>query len=106
MPLSPPPNYTNAVLALAIGGSLAVLTGLYTRTTLPHVGDNSHSLPHGGFYRDGTKVINYSGPCKLNSVEGGDFRKHSVWALVVVLIGVVVFLSRPRRACPSCNHSH
>ncbi|ACN66298.1 12 KDa protein, partial [Verbena latent virus] len=70
MPLIAPPDNTRTFLCLAVGISLSLFIGLYTRNTLPHVGDLHHSLPHGGFYRDGTKTISYLKPNKLNSVEG------------------------------------
>lgn len=105
MPLTPPPNYTKAVLAVAIGVSLALLVGLYTRSTLPHVGDLSHSLPHGGFYADGTKTVSYGGPRKLNSVEGAVSNKHYAWALVLVLTALILALSGRSHSCDACRRN-
>ncbi|QYF50233.1 MAG: putative triple gene block protein 2 [Hainan sediment alphaflexivirus 1] len=62
MPLTPPRDYTPVLLIAVIAGGLGLLTHLVTRSTLPRVGDNIHSLPHGGTYRDGTKAIRYGGP--------------------------------------------
>ncbi|AIZ76627.1 triple gene block protein 2 [Elderberry carlavirus C] len=101
MPLTPPPDYTKAVLAIAIGVSVALLVGLYTRTTLPHVGDLQHSLPHGGLYKDGTKQIAYGAPLKLNSVSSAGPQRHYVWAAVLALCAIVYATSRRRAAC---NH--
>nr|ACG60022.1 triple gene block protein 2 [Carrot carlavirus WM-2008] len=62
MPFSAPPDNSKAVLAVAVGLSLAVITFALTRNNLPQVGDNIHSLPHGGCYSDGTKRISYFAP--------------------------------------------
>jgi len=105
MPLTPPPDYSKAVFALAVGASLAILVGLWSRSTLPHVGDNIHHLPHGGVYRDGTKAVLYGSPKKLNSVEGSDTSKHYIWGFVVALVGLILLLSRRGGAnhCVSCT---
>ncbi|MBD1435211.1 hypothetical protein H8B06_20545, partial [Sphingobacterium sp. DN00404] len=47
MPLTPPPNYTGLYIAAALGVSLAAVVALFTRSTLPIVGDSQHNLPHG-----------------------------------------------------------
>ncbi|UUB84582.1 triple gene block protein 2 [Blueberry virus S] len=106
MPLTPPPNYTQAVTAVCIGVSLALLTGLLTRSTLPVVGDLQHNLPHGGRYRDGTKCIEYRGPGKLNSVESRGTWGTQPWLLVIVLVGAIILLSkRGVRRC-QCGTTH
>lgn len=100
MPLTPPPDYSKAVLAVAIGLAAALLVHQLTRSTIPHSGDNIHSLPFGGSYVDGTKRIRYEGPSRSNT---GHF-----WlpALIVAVLPGVIWLGRPRTAhicrCPLC----
>nr|UZM07854.1 triple gene block 2 [Hydrangea chlorotic mottle virus] len=106
MPLTPPPNFTQTYLAAAVGISTAILVGLLTRSTLPHAGDLQHSLPHGGRYRDGTKSVDYCSPRKLNSVERGFQGQWLIWPLVIVLVGLVIFLSKNRSNCYACGATH
>nr|QQX32701.1 TGB2 [Helenium virus S]QQX32707.1 TGB2 [Helenium virus S] len=107
MALSPPPDYTRVFLSLAIGLSLVLLVFVYSRSTLPTVGDNIHSLPHGGHYRDGTKAIFYGAPRKLNSIEGYCRKYHQPWAYVIGISLLVLILSLwdSRRVC-SCGRRH
>nr|QQG34561.1 TGB2 [Stevia carlavirus 1] len=107
MALSPPPDYTKAVLCCAIGLSLVLLVLVYSRSTLPSVGDNLHSLPHGGYYRDGTKTIHYNAPKKLNSLEKGYGITNQPWAYVI-LITAAIILSEvfQRRGTCSCGRTH
>jgi hypothetical protein len=106
MPLTPPPNYTQAVTAAAIGITLALLVGLLTRSTLPQVGDLQHSLPHGGRYKDGTKLVEYCGPGKLNSIESRNSWGTQPWFLVIVLVGAIIILSRRGNPLCQCGRSH
>ncbi|ACJ14320.1 triple gene block protein 2 [Potato latent virus] len=106
MPLTPPPDYTKAILAACIGLSLALLVGVYSRSTIPAVGDNLHSLPHGGTYLDGTKRIVYGAPNKLNSLEGQRTLSGQPWAIVIVLIAVIILLSRFNSTCAHCGRCH
>ncbi|AAK97524.1 12 kDa triple gene block protein [Indian citrus ringspot virus] len=62
MPLQPPPDHTWAVRIIALGLAVTALIFTSTRDTSRHVGDPSHSLPFGGHYRDGSKVIHYNSP--------------------------------------------
>nr|WNN25165.1 TGB2 [Hosta virus X] len=106
--LTPPPNYTPVLLAVVIGVGLAVVTNQLTRSTLPHVGDNIHSLPHGGNYQDGTKSVIYRGPAPFQ-------RSHSTappFIAVLLLTFAIWFLScRTRRAaigihvCHTCSQT-
>ncbi|BAB56116.1 12K [Carlavirus latensaconiti] len=108
MVLTPPPNYTNAVLSGVAGFALALVVWLLTKSTLPHVGDREHSLPHGGLYKDGTKQVNYYKPCKLNSIEGHNRGlSFQPWALVLLLVLLVVLSERfNSKRCNRCSVSH
>jgi uncharacterized membrane-anchored protein len=106
MPLTPPPNYTQTYLAVALGLSAAVLVGLLTRATLPHVGDLQHSLPHGGKYRDGTKSVDYCSPKKLNSVESRVVGSWLAWPLVILLVCVILLRSYRAPGCVTCGARH
>nr|DAG45438.1 MAG TPA: movement protein [Bacteriophage sp.] len=107
MPLLPPPDNTKAILAVAVGCSIGLALFMLTRSTLPHVGDNLHSLPHGGSYRDGTKSINYCGPRK--NYPSSNLLTNStafVPIIVVVLTGAILLLSRGSGRCVACGRSH
>ncbi|UXX34123.1 triple gene block protein 2 [Stevia carlavirus 1] len=107
MALTPPPDYTRSVLCCAIGLSLVLLVLVYTRNTLPPVGDNLHSLPHGGSYRDGTKTILYNSPSKLNSLEKGYGLANQPWAYVILItVAIVVSEVFYRRRICSCGRAH
>ncbi|AAX19933.1 triple gene block protein 2 [Nandina mosaic virus] len=103
--LTPPTDYGKPVLAASIGISLALLVYTATRSTLPHVGDNLHALPHGGRYVDGTKSISYFSP---NSSTRRDPFPYA-FLLVFTLSGLILLLSRCRRPtanCPCCGRLH
>lgn len=107
MPLTPPPDYTKVFLAIAVGFSCALVISLFTRSTLPHVGDQIHSLPHGGWYRDGTKQIFYGRPNKLNSVEKQGFLVGYPWAFVIILVALIILSSiRGTGRCMVCGLRH
>nr|ABI95137.1 TGB2 protein [Coleus vein necrosis virus] len=106
MPLKPPDN-TKSILAIATGAGLALVLYTLTRSTLPQVGDNIHSLPHGGFYKDGTKTISYCSPSKtfpgsILAVPG------SLWPFVavVVLTCLILLTNRKEMRCPRCLQTH
>nr|QYF50182.1 MAG: triple gene block protein 2 [Guangdong betaflexivirus] len=107
MALTPPPDYSRAVLCCAIGLSLVLLVLVYSRSTLPGVGDNLHSLPHGGYYKDGTKTIHYNPPNKLNSLEKGYGITNQPWAYVIALTVAIAFSEcfYRRKHC-SCGRTH
>nr|QED43226.1 TGB2 [Garlic common latent virus]QED43229.1 TGB2 [Garlic common latent virus] len=107
MPLLPPPDNTKAILAVAIGCGVGLVLFVLTRSTLPHVGDNLHSLPHGGSYRDGTKSINYCGPRKTYPSSNLFANSASlVPIVVVVLTGVIILFSRNNSRCVACGRTH
>ncbi|MBB6642124.1 hypothetical protein H7F02_18955, partial [Proteus mirabilis] len=66
-----------------------------------------HSLPHGGFYKDGTKTIQYGAPCKLNSLENHYSLRNQPWAYVLLLL-LAIFLSERfyNRGVCSCGRAH
>lgn len=106
MPLSPPIDYSRVFIAITVGVTIGLALFALTRSTLPHVGDNLHNLPHGGRYRDGTKSIDYCGPRKsypASSLLG--LSKNSYPALIVVgLVGVIIALNSLRCDSPrGCN---
>nr|AXL97639.1 triple-gene-block protein 2 [Potato virus H] len=107
MPLSPPPNYTGVFVCACIGLSIALVVHLATRSTIPQVGDNIHSLPHGGLYRDGTKQITYCSPKKLNSIEGKLVGLPNPWLIVVGLIAGILGINWVEsKRCARCSSFH
>nr|AFV36810.1 TGB2 protein [Garlic latent virus] len=110
MPLSPPPDHTKTFFACAVGVCIALCLYTLTRSTLPHVGDNIHSLPHGGCYQDGTKRIIYNSPARKfpsSNLLSGLTTPLCFLALIIGLIYVsekVKPSSSVRVAC-RCNHS-
>ncbi|BAI49694.1 triple gene block protein 2 [Butterbur mosaic virus] len=104
MPLAPPPDNTKTLFALAIGVGLALILFVATRSTLPHVGDNIHHLPHGGRYRDGTKSIDYCSPG--NKSPSSSFRGE--WYALIVVFGIsfYLFLDYNSKICVRCGTSH
>lgn len=106
MPLTPPPDYSKVFLVACVGVSIALIVGAYSRSTLPGVGDNLHSLPHGGVYKDGTKHIYYGSPKKLNSLEGQRDLVGQPWAIVILLVGTIIALSWIGAPCRNCGRCH
>nr|QCH00872.1 triple gene block 2 [Shallot yellow stripe virus]QCH00881.1 triple gene block 2 [Shallot latent virus] len=110
MPLSPPPDHTKTYFASAVGICLALCLYTLTRSTLPHVGDNIHSLPHGGCYRDGTKKIIYNSPARNFPSSNLLLGFSSPLCLLALLFGLICLSewfkpsSNTRNAC-RCNHS-
>ncbi|QLI58027.1 triple gene block protein 2 [Rubus virus 1] len=90
MSLTAPPDYSKLLLPVSIGIAIGVVFYTLTRSNLPHVGDNIHSLPHGGRYVDGTKRIDYCSPREKfpssNLFQSGP----SNWAAITVIVLIVL----------------
>nr|QED43829.1 TGB2 [Garlic latent virus] len=110
MPLSPPPDHTRTYFAGAIGVCIALCLYTLTRSTLPHVGDNIHSLPHGGCYQDGTKRIVYNSPAR-NFPSSNLFTNLTSPLCILILLLGLIFLSEKIKSSSRtsvtcrCNHS-
>lgn len=102
--LTPPPDLTKPIIPLTVGIGISLVIYALTRSTLPSVGDNFHSLPHGGWYKDGTKTVYYQKP-------GGSTTS---WTpiLLVVALSVAIYVSHlfssrtTSRSCPHCGAKH
>nr|QED43727.1 TGB2 [Garlic latent virus] len=110
MPLSPPPDHTKTFFAGAIGICIALCLYTLTRSTLPHVGDNIHSLPHGGCYQDGTKRIVYNSPARNFPSSNLLPNFSSPLCLLALIFGLICLSERIKsssstRITCSCNHS-
>nr|QQG34615.1 TGB2 [Agave potexvirus 1] len=103
MPLVEPKSHHDTFFALAVGISLVLTAWVITRSTLPHTGDNIHSLPHGGHYRDGSKQITY---CRPTKNHGHTAAISPWWALLLAisLPALIFFIERrhPDRLHHSC----
>ncbi|QED42794.1 TGB2 [Allium carlavirus A] len=115
MPLSPPPDNTKTLLACAVGATFALCLYTLTRSTLPHVGDNIHHLPHGGCYQDGTKKIYYNKPHQGYPSSNLFSGTGSVFMVVCFLILAIYFSerysrgrvnARSRCCLPNCATQH
>nr|AHJ80267.1 triple gene block protein 2 [Cherry twisted leaf associated virus] len=95
MSLQPPTDYSKPLLFAAVGVSLALLCATYKSNYLPVVGDNIHSLPHGGAYRDGTKAVNYNGiNCKEISSIGSFSTSYKLIAFsLICLLSFLIYVS-------------
>ena len=96
--LTPPPDHSKAVLSVAIGVGVALVIYVVTRSTLPHVGDNLHHLPHGGAYRDGTKSICYNRPNSVQPITALPFALVPI-ALILLIHASQYFSHRRRVIC-------
>nr|AFV36802.1 TGB2 protein [Garlic latent virus] len=110
MPLSPPPDHTKTFFASVVGICIALCLYTLTRSTLPHVGDNLHSLPHGGCYQDGTKRIFYNSPARKFPSSNLLSGLTAPLCLLTFIIGLICISekikpsSNARITC-RCNHS-
>lgn len=110
MSLTPPPDPLKVLVPLGIGAAISLVLLTLTRNNIPNVGDNIHSLPHGGIYRDGTKAIHYYKP-QANTPAGallGPIFTAPVWVtLAVATIPILVFIAVNRTAhrgrCTFCS---
>lgn len=102
--LTPPPDQTKVIFPLTVGLGLTLVVYSLTRSTLPHVGDSVHSLPHGGTYRDGTKSVNYYQPSHPVS---NHLPLIFVLGLIVAIYVSTLFSNRSRgRHCSHCGAKH
>ncbi|QCY52826.1 triple gene block protein 2 [Euonymus yellow mottle associated virus] len=113
MPLTPPPDHSTSLKHLAIGVAIAITIYTASRSNLPHVGDNIHSLPHGGSYRDGTKQILYCSPGSVNSIStlAKLFRSTPFVAfLLAAVLPAIIYVSSSfpglHRSCNHPSHTH
>nr|WCC59455.1 triple block protein 2 [Narcissus mosaic virus] len=90
--LTPPVNYEQVYKVLAIGFLLCASIYCLRSNHLPHVGDNIHSLPHGGNYADGTKRVQYFRPHSSTSTN------HKYTALCAVLTLSLLIFAQTRLA--------
>nr|UUQ75091.1 TGB2 [Garlic virus A] len=103
MSFTPPPDYSKVYITLAGGAALGILIYALRSNHLPHVGDNTHSLPHGGRYCDGNKRIHYFKP---NSGEQHSNSHFPLFAIFLLTLAILL-ISRPsRRLCVRCSEHH
>ncbi|BBI37362.1 triple gene block protein 2 [Cnidium virus X] len=91
MPLTPDTQQQTFRTLIACVCVVAAFWAL-TRSTLPHVGDPSHSLPFGGWYKDGTKSFAFNGQ------QSGPNSNHKSLALVLALVIIIVLHALARRS--------
>nr|QNT38356.1 TGB2 [Cherry virus Turkey] len=104
MSLTPPPNYTSAVLCGCAGVCAALIVVSLKSDYSAPVGDNIHRLPHGGSYKDGTKSVVYAGRFFEGKGHLGleeDF--NNFWVFTVVWL--LIFLIYVSHKCTSRNRS-
>ncbi|AXG65488.1 ORF3 [Potexvirus sp.] len=98
--LTPPKDYTNSALALALGIGTALVIHFTRRSSLPFAGDLTHSLPHGGCYRDGTKSVTYNRPST-------DHQPTFIISTLAILLPALIYLSSRFSSMfnsPKCAH--
>nr|UTU35107.1 TGB2 [Shallot virus X] len=103
MSFAPPPDYSKIYLALGSGLALGFVVYAFRSNHLPHVGDNTHNLPHGGQYCDGNKRVIYSGP------KTGASTTHSFWPIITVFaltLAILITSCPRRRVCIRCSQPH
>nr|ALP45857.1 triple gene block protein 2 [Cherry green ring mottle virus] len=95
MSLKPPTDFSKPLLFAVAGVSLALLCAAYKSHYLPSVGDNIHSLPHGGYYSDGTKSISYNGlNCQQNYSQNFSLSNNKLIPLALVLfVSFLIYVS-------------
>nr|UCJ00459.1 triple gene block 2 [Cherry necrotic rusty mottle virus] len=107
MSLKPPADYSKPILFAVVGISSAIFCATFKANYLPSVGDNIHSLPHGGSYRDGTKAVNYNG---FNCIEKSEinqsslFSKFAVFSFIILLVVLIHASCKSTRRDPSFHH--
>nr|QQG34572.1 TGB2 [Phyllanthus potexvirus 1] len=106
--LTPPRDYTPLLAPLALGFSIALVAFFLSRSNLPHAGDNIHSLPHGGCYRDGTKRVTYNGPGGVSAIDSiSRLASRAPFWIVLLVLGIpLAIYALERRGhgphCPRC----
>ncbi|BAA03052.1 triple gene block protein 2 [Papaya mosaic virus] len=104
--LTPPPDHSKAILAVAVGVGLAIVLHFSLSYKLPSPGDNIHSLPFGGTYRDGTKSIIYNSPHR-GPGQSGALPIITVFAIIECTLHVLRKRDNPVRPqhsdCPNCS---
>nr|WMX59021.1 triple gene block protein 2 [Desert rose mottle virus] len=110
MPLTPPPNHIRELTPFLLGFALVLAIFTCTRNTLPHTGDNIHSLPFGGSYVDGTKRINYLPPKGQGTFFPSHAQRTHLPAILVCILPLVIFLlhkattrNNPGHTCTTCS---
>nr|BCA25742.1 triple gene block protein 2 [Cherry green ring mottle virus] len=95
MSLKPPTDFSKPLLFAVAGVSLALLCAAYKSHYLPSVGDNIHSLPHGGHYSDGTKSVSYNGlNCQQHHVRNFMLSNSKLIPLSLVLfVSFLIYVS-------------
>nr|ATB18080.1 TGBp2 [Cherry green ring mottle virus]ATB18087.1 TGBp2 [Cherry green ring mottle virus] len=107
MSLKPPTDFSKPLLFAVAGISLALLCAAYKSHYLPSVGDNIHSLPHGGHYSDGTKSVSYNGlNCQLNHSQNLLSSHSKLIPLILVLfVSFLIYVSSKfSNRSPSIQH--
>ncbi|QIL68842.1 triple gene block protein 2 [Papaya virus X] len=105
--LTPPADLSKVYLPLAIGIALTLVIYAITRSTLPYVGDSTHALPHGGFYKDGTKTIHYHGIGRNFRTSAGLLPLLLAFSLpLIIYVSSLPFLRSSTRSCPHCSQQH
>nr|QCY49541.1 triple gene block 2 protein [Shallot virus X] len=103
MSFAPPPDYSKIYLALGCGLALGFVIYASRVNQLPHVGDNTHNLPHGGQYCDGNKRVLYSGP------KTGSAPTSHLWPFITVIaltLAILLTSRSRRRVCIRCSQPH
>ncbi|AFP73390.1 TGB2 [Sweet potato C6 virus] len=105
MALTPPPDHSKSLLAICVGIAIALVLYSLTRSNLPHVGDNLHSLPHGGCYQDGTKSISYNSPARTYPASTLLAKSAFNPFLIVLLLSACIFIlsKNQSHSCRSCR---
>ncbi|AAW50960.1 triple gene block protein 2 [Banana virus X] len=112
MSLRQPENFSGKIVPVCVSVTIGVILFFLTKSNLPHVGDNIHSLPHGGTYIDGSKKINYCSPQKnfpgnnLLRTTGSLFHPAILVFLLILAIYASSRLGNRRVIIGTCNSPH
>ncbi|BAE44213.1 triple gene block protein 2 [Potexvirus ecsalstroemeriae] len=103
--LTPPPNYENVYKLVALG---FICVGIILATKSNHnhhTGDQQHSLPFGGIYRDGTKTVSYFRPSDPITHSNKWLAFSSVITISLIIWLCSKFSPGDRRPLPPvCSH--